>query len=92
MLSMSIYAALRAMRVHANFSEYVPLALLLIYFVEVKGAPIGLVHLLGVCLLLGRLLHAWGVSQLSENFRYRVFGMAMTFFTLIASTVSILFL
>ena len=27
-------AMLRAMRVHANFAEYVPLALLLIYFVE----------------------------------------------------------
>ena len=37
-------AMLRAMRVHANFAEYVPLALLLIYFVETGlsicwGAP-----------------------------------------------------
>jgi len=33
---------LRAMRVHANFAEYVPLSLLLIYLVEVTGdlAPV----------------------------------------------------
>ena len=29
----------RAMRVHANFAEYVPLALLLIFFVELDGTP-----------------------------------------------------
>nr|WP_323893986.1 MAPEG family protein [Aeromonas allosaccharophila] len=36
-------AMLRAMRVHANFAEYVPLALLLIYFVEASSqTPPGL--------------------------------------------------
>lgn len=69
---------LRAMRVHSNFAEYVPLALLLLYFTEISGAPLLLVHVLGSALLLGRLMHAYGVSQAHENFRYRVFGMAMT--------------
>lgn len=72
----------RAMRVHANFAEYVPLALLLIYFAEVSGAPVALVHVLGLCLLTGRLAHAYGVSQSEEDFRFRVFGMVMTFGTL----------
>lgn len=72
----------RAMRVHANFAEYVPLSLLLIYFAEVSGAPVALVHVLGLCLLAGRLAHAYGVSQPDEDFRFRVFGMAMTFGTL----------
>ena len=70
---------LRAMRVHSNFAEYVPLSLLLIYFAEVSGAPTFLVHALGLCLLAGRLSHAFGVSQLREDFKVRVFGMAMTF-------------
>jgi len=70
---------LRAMRVHSNFAEYVPLSLLLIYFAEVSGAPLLLVHALGLCLLAGRLSHAFGVSQLREDFKFRVFGMAMTF-------------
>jgi len=30
---------LRAMRVHANFAEYVPMGLLLAFFVETSGAP-----------------------------------------------------
>lgn len=48
----------RAMRVHANFAEYYPLALLLLYLVEHDGAEMPLVHALGCALLAGRLLHA----------------------------------
>ena len=82
---------LRAMRVHSNFAEYVPFSLLLIYLVERQGAYPLLVHGLCLCLLVGRLSHAFGVSQANENFRYRVFGMAMTFTTLITSAVYLLF-
>lgn len=71
-------AMLRAMRVHANFAEYVPLALLLMAFAEVRGAHGVLMHGLGAGLLLGRLSHAYGVSRIAEDFRFRVFGMAMT--------------
>ena len=38
-------AMLRAMRVHSNFAEYVPLSLLLVYFVEVQGAQATLVRI-----------------------------------------------
>lgn len=69
----------RAIRVHANFSEYIPLALLLIYFVETTTALAWLVHVLGVSLLIGRLSHAWGVSHQKEDFRFRVAGMMLTF-------------
>ncbi len=69
---------LRAMRTHANFAEYVPLALVLFYFAEIGGAPQALAHLLGGSLLLGRILHAWGVSQERETFAFRVAGMALT--------------
>lgn len=70
---------LRAMRVHANFAEYVPLALLLIALVEIGGSPAWLVHLLGAVLLLARCAHAWGVSQTQEDFRFRISGMMATF-------------
>jgi uncharacterized protein len=76
---------LRAMRVHSNFAEYVPLALIMIHFVEMQAAPALLVHALGLGLLLGRLSHAWGVSQTKENYNFRVAGMAMTFTALLAS-------
>ena len=81
---------LRAIRVHSNFAEYVPIALILIYMTELVGAPIFLIHLLGVSLLLGRLSHAWGVSHNNENFTFRVFGMIATFNSIIVSSIYIL--
>lgn len=81
----------RAMRVHANFAEYVPLALLLMFFVEHDGGSAIRVHALGIALLAGRLLHAWGVSQLRENFRYRTTGMVLTFSVIISASLFLLF-
>jgi len=79
-------ALLRAIRVHSNFAEYVPLSLLLISFVEMSGASALLVHFLGLCLLVGRAVHAYGVSQLNETYAFRVAGMAMTFTTLMGAS------
>jgi uncharacterized membrane protein YecN with MAPEG domain len=79
----------RAVRVHANFAEYVPLALILIAFVEMGGAPPWLVNVLGASLLAGRAAHAYGVSQSAENYRFRVAGMVATF-TVLASSATIL--
>ena len=59
----------RKMRVHANFAEYVPLALLLATFVEMQGRPAWFIHLLCLALVAGRVIHAYGVSQMHENFR-----------------------
>ncbi len=70
---------LRAVRVHSNFSEYVPLSLLLIYFVEMKTTSEIFVHGIGFSLLLGRIVHAFGLAQVKEDFRFRVLGMAITF-------------
>ena len=81
---------IRAMRVHANFAEYAPIALLLMLFVELLTRNATLVHALGVLLLAGRALHAYGVSQVRENFRYRVSGMALTFTVIISAAVILL--
>jgi len=82
---------LRAMRVHSNFAEYVPLCLILLCLAELQGARPVLVHCLGICLLLGRLSHAYGVSQANENYNFRVAGMAMTFTVLLSSSAYLLF-
>lgn len=81
---------LRAIRVHSNFAEYVPMALLLLYMAETNGASIYLIHFMGIFLLIGRVSHAWGVSQENENFKFRVFGMLATFNALIVSSLYIL--
>jgi uncharacterized protein len=72
-------ALLRRMRVHANFAEYVPFALLLIALAESLGTSHLIVHALGVTLLAGRISHAYGLARTPENFRFRVGGMAATF-------------
>lgn len=82
---------LRAMRVHSNFAEYVPLTLFLIYLAEVQGAHASFIHALGLCLLAGRLSHAYGVSQANENYTFRVVGMSMTFTSLISASAYLLF-
>jgi uncharacterized membrane protein YecN with MAPEG domain len=83
---------LRATRAHANFAEYVPLALLLIFFVEMHGAMAWLVHALGLALLVGRSLHAFGISQMAGKLQFRIMGMVLTLTSLVASTLSLLWL
>ena len=51
----------RAIRAQGNFIEYVPLALLLMATLEWSGQPGWLMHSLGGLLLVGRLLHAYGM-------------------------------
>ena len=81
---------LRAMRVHGNFAEYVPLTLLLIFMLEGTGVSSLWVHAFCIALLAGRLSHAFGVGQVDEQFQYRVFGMAATFVALVGSALLIL--
>ena len=47
----------RAMRGQANFVETVPLALGLFLFMAMAGAPALAIHVLGVALTVGRILH-----------------------------------
>jgi uncharacterized protein len=73
---------LRRMRVHANFAEYVPFTLLLMALAESMSPPDFLVHLVGLTLLAGRLMHAYGLSQTPHILRYRAWGMTLTFLAL----------
>jgi hypothetical protein len=70
---------LRRMRVHANFAEYVPFALLLMALAESLGASRWLLHASGIVLVAARMVHAAGVSRMHENPALRVAGMAGTF-------------
>ncbi len=82
---------LRAIRAHSNCIEYVPLALFCMALQEYNGANVYYIHFLGILLVLGRSLHAFGVSQVEENFKFRVTGMMLTFTNLIMSSCMLLF-
>lgn len=70
---------LRRMRVHANFIEYTPYALIQMGLAESLGAPAWAVAAVGAMLLIGRVLHAYGLSQTPHILRLRVLGMILTF-------------
>ncbi len=80
----------RAMRVHSNFAEYVPLALILFYFLEVETDVDLWIHVLCISLIVGRLLHAYGVSQVEENYRFRMAGMILTLGSIISASTRLI--
>jgi uncharacterized protein len=83
---------LRAMRVHSNFAEYTPISCILLFFLEQQNAYHYLIHGLCMLLIVGRCLHAYGVSQENERFIFRVTGTAMTFTAIISSALHLLIL
>lgn len=81
---------LKRMRAQANCAEYAPIGLILLLLVELQGAPGVLVHLLGLTLLAGRVLHAYGFSASPPKMALRAFGMMLTFVMIAASAVALL--
>ncbi len=78
---------LRRMRVQANYAEYVPIALILIALAEsLKASPAAL-HVLGLALLVGRVMHAYGLSQSPHILNMRVFGMMLTMAAIIGAAL-----
>jgi hypothetical protein len=73
----------QAARVQANFTEYVPLALLLLLLTELAGAPGAWLQAAAVVLLTSRLLHAWGLSQSPGRSFGRFYGTAGTWLVML---------
>jgi uncharacterized membrane protein YecN with MAPEG domain len=74
-------ALTRRMRAHGNFTETVPLALLLMGLLELAAAPRNLLWGLAGLLIVGRLLHAAGVITRGDNWARRL-GMVATLWAL----------
>jgi len=78
---------LRVVRGHANFAEYVPLALLMMAVLELGRSSIYILHAIGIALILSRLLHAYALSY-ATRFRFgRVWGAALTFVVLVVEAL-----
>jgi len=82
----------RAVRAHANFIEYVPLALILLLILEYRGIPAWALHGLGGSLFLGRVLHAWGLSQRAGTSFGRAIGIVLTLLCILAASLWLLFI
>ncbi len=81
---------IRLQRTHGNFAEYVPLVLVLMLAAELQGTPVWAVHGIGLLLLAGRAVHAFGFGREPEVAGCRVAGMSMTFTALACAAIAVL--
>jgi uncharacterized membrane protein YecN with MAPEG domain len=81
----------RAIRVFGNFTEWVPLGLILVIALEFIQAPIWYLHLTAGTLLLGRILHAIGLRSTAGPSPGRMIGMILTFTSYTLSSTGLLF-
>ena len=75
----------KVIRAHANFTEQVPLALVLFTLAELCGAPRVPLYLLGALLVLARCLSAWGLSSAAGLSTGRQAGAGMTLAYMVAT-------
>lgn len=81
----------RAIRVHGNFAEYVPVALFLLLLLELNGTATWVMHTLGSMLFFGRILHVMGLSKSAGSSLGRFVGGALTYgMMIIAAVVNLL--
>jgi uncharacterized membrane protein YecN with MAPEG domain len=78
---------IKAVRIHGNFSEYVPLLLILLLILEIQSAALWQLHLIGGLTLFGRISHAIGLSKSSGTSMPRMIGMICTFTALLSAAV-----
>ena len=86
----------RACRAQGNFTEYVPLILLMMACAELFKVSAYIIHIAGIAMLLGRLLHAYSLLYAEPKsggrmFFFRISGMFLTFGTLAVLALILLF-
>ncbi|HEY2395307.1 MAG TPA: MAPEG family protein [Rudaea sp.] len=78
---------LLAMRRHANFVEFVPLALILIALLELDGVSKMPIHVLGAGLVVARACHAAGLRSDTMKAPGRVVGAAGTVLITVVTSI-----
>lgn len=81
----------RAERILASFVEYVPLALILLVLIELRGAPPVVLHALGGILVAARLMHAYGSNPFKGASLMRFLGAQLTFLVLATASMACIF-
>ena len=75
-------------RRHANFTESVPFALILLGFLELNGASTGLLHGLGIALVASRIVHPLGLQH--DNVRNPLRGIGAGVTTLVTLVAGVM--
>ena len=80
----------RAIRAHGNFTEYAPMMLILLAFLEFSDISELKLHLLGGAFSLGRVMHGVCFGFMRSNMLLRVGGTALTLFPLVAAAIALI--
>ena len=67
-----------AVRVHGNFTEFVPLGLILLALMELAGASAVFLYACGGVLFVARISHAFGLTRSIGTSSFRAFGVLGT--------------
>lgn len=74
-----------AIRCHGNAIENLPLGLILLYFAEVQGMGMVFIHLFGLLLVSGRILHTWGMTVSNGGVAFgRLYGTVFTWLAILS--------
>jgi len=68
----------RRIRAQANCAEYAPFGILMMAIAETLSASPILLHLMGLLLVVGRIMHAYGINNRQTPGIFRTGGMALT--------------
>ena len=79
-----------AIRRHANWTEHVPIALLLLALLELNGGGAGLLHGLGATLLVARILHPLGLDAQVMRRPLRGIGAIGTMLVTLVAAIALL--
>jgi uncharacterized membrane protein YecN with MAPEG domain len=77
----------RAIRAHANLTENAPFGLILLAAVEAQGFSEIVIHTLGSVLVIGRALHAFGLSRHEGTSIGRALGILLTWLMILATSL-----
>ncbi|MFI5016226.1 MAG: MAPEG family protein [Hyphomicrobiales bacterium] len=83
-------ALAKAIRVHANFTEYAPLAIASYILLALGGISAWFIHALGAAFLVGRVAHATGLMQHEGASLGRFIGTAVSCTVLIVAAIRLL--
>lgn len=77
----------RMVRVQCNFNDYVPIILILLFLLENAGAKYYIVLGCATGLVVGRILHAWGLASKAGTSFGRYYGTLLTWLALLTASV-----
>ncbi|MEM7521767.1 MAG: MAPEG family protein [Pseudomonadota bacterium] len=83
-------ALIKRIRTQANFTEYAPMGIVLLLLAEIASAPALALHVLGLALFAGRLMHAYGFGVTPQVPMLRIAGMMLTLLMILVTGLGLI--